>query len=71
MPGIGPIGGKLDYLTSRFAGNKRPDIPTSLSAQLRMETPYLLVCEAKTGETIVNSASLYQLIAQTICGGGT
>jgi len=64
LPGIGPIGGSLDYLTSAYAGVK--GIGRDLNAQVRLKTPYLLVVEAKSGSTIGRFASLYQLIAQLV-----
>jgi len=64
LPGIGHIGGNVDYLTSGYAGVKDPE--KHKKASIRLETPYLLVVEAKTTSTIGRDSSLYQLIAQLI-----
>ena len=64
LSGIGRIEGNLDYLTSTYAGAK--DIGGKLNLCARLQNPYLLVVEAKTGSTISKDASLYQLIAQLI-----
>ena len=64
LPGIGHIGGSLDYLTSAYGGVK--DAEKLPKALIRLETPYLLVVEAKTTSTIGKDSSLYQLIAQLI-----
>ena len=64
MPGIGHIGGSLDYLTSAYLGVKNPE--KHKKASIRLDTPYLLVVEAKTTSTIGENSSLYQLIAQLV-----
>lgn len=64
LPGIGPIEGSLEYLTSSYAGVK--EIGKCSNAQVRLKTPYLLVVEAKSASSIGRNASLYQLIAQLI-----
>ena len=63
LPGIGEISGNLDYITSAYAGVK--DIGT-LAAPVRLETPYLLVTEAKSNSAIGELSSFYQLIAQLV-----
>jgi hypothetical protein len=64
VPGIGPIGGKLDYLASEFAGVT--SLGKNFIAQVRLKTPHLLVVEAKTDATIGTLASFYQLTTQLI-----
>ena len=61
LPGIGYIGGNLEYLTSTYIGAAKRK-----KASIRLETPYLLVVEAKTTSTIGKDSSLYQLIAQLL-----
>ena len=64
LPGIGEIGGNLDYITSAYAGVK--DIGTLSNAQVRLKTPYLLVVEAKSSSTIGRFSTFYQLISQLV-----
>jgi len=64
LPGIGSVGGSLDYLTSAFAGAKDPS--RHVKASIRLETPYLLVVEAKTTSSIGRDSSFFQLMAQLI-----
>jgi hypothetical protein len=64
LPGIGEIGGNLDYITSAYAGVKDNRILSG--AQVRIKTPYLLVVEAKSNSAIGRFSSFYQLITQLI-----
>jgi hypothetical protein len=64
LPGIGEIGGNLDYITSVYAGVK--DIGILSDAQVRLKTPYLLVVETKSNSIIGRFSSFYQLITQLI-----
>jgi hypothetical protein len=64
LPGIGPIGGNLDYLTSQYSGVV--NFTENLRANIKPEKPYLLVVEEKTHVSITEETSLYQLIAQLL-----
>jgi hypothetical protein len=64
LPGIRPIGGCLDYLTSQYSGVV--NFAENLRANVKPEKPYLLVVEAKTHVSITKETSLYQLIAQLL-----
>lgn len=64
LPGIGSVGGSLDYLASVFAGAKDPS--RHLKASIRLKTPSLLVVEAKTTSSIGRDSSFFQLMAQLI-----
>ena len=64
LPGIGEIYGNLDYITSGFGGVNA--IGKSTTPAVSLETPYLLVVEAKSNSTIGKISSYYQLIAQMI-----
>jgi hypothetical protein len=64
LPGVGYIGGNLNYLTSTVRGNvdvrERGD-------ECRISTPYLLVnIEAKSDTTIGLEGSIAQLYAQLL-----
>jgi hypothetical protein len=64
LPGIGPIGGNLDYLTSQYSG--AVNFTENLRPNVKHEKPYLLVVEAETHVSITEETSLYQLIAQLL-----
>jgi len=64
LPGIGEIGGNLDYITSAYGGVKK--LGKTSNAQVRLKKPYLLVVEAKSNSTIGRFSSFYQLIAQLV-----
>ena len=63
LPGVGYVGGNLDYLTSAVRGNvdvrERGD-------ECRISTPYLLIIEAKKDTTIGVEGSIAQLYAQLL-----
>jgi hypothetical protein len=64
LPGIGEVGGNLDYITSAYSGVK--ELVATSNAQVRLKRPYLLVVEAKSSSTIGRFSSFYQLITQLV-----
>ena len=62
LPGIGPIGGSLDYVSSIVNAT----VPVSDTVRAQHGPPYFLVVEAKTSSTIGRDASRGQLIAQLL-----
>ena len=63
LPGLGPIGGSLDFLTSMTAGAINLERGDNM---VRHVTPYLLVVQAKQESTLKKSSSQIQLITQMI-----
>ena len=63
LPGVGPISGSLDYVSSMIANAKR-----SVSELVFPQhgPPYFLVVEAKTSTTIGREGSRGQLMAQLL-----
>jgi len=61
IPGIGKIGGNLDFLVAKVNGNRDPKIH---GEQITATQPYLTVIEAKKAIPELSSAS--QLLAQLI-----
>jgi hypothetical protein len=64
LPGIGEVGGNLDYITSAYGGVK--NIKADVNPQVKLKIPYLLVVEAKSSSTIGRDSSFYQLLAQLV-----
>ena len=63
LPGLGPLGGSLDFLTSMTAGARSLERGVNM---VRNVTPYLLVVEAKQESTLNKSSSQIQLLTQMI-----
>jgi hypothetical protein len=63
LPGIGHIGGNLDFLASTVAGNEdmRQDAEYALP-----EKPYFIVVEAKKAATLGQYSSKAQLLAELL-----
>jgi hypothetical protein len=64
LPGIGEVGGNLDYITSAYGGVK--ELGATSNSQVRLKRPYLLVVETKSSSTIGRFSSFYQLITQLV-----
>ena len=64
MPGIGPIGGKLDFLCCSTFGVPYDDPDLAEFALIR--SPHFLVIEAQQNATLGRKTSHAQLIAQLI-----
>jgi hypothetical protein len=62
LPGVGPIGGALDYVASSTL------IPTNLLLRgtARPGKPHFIVVEAKKGTTVIEASSEAQLLAQIL-----
>lgn len=65
LPGVGPIKGSLDYLTSSYL-RAIAELGTDESANIRMAKPYLLVVEAKLDASWGTNQAHYRLIAQML-----
>ena len=63
LPGVGPIGGSLDYVSSIV---KNAKVPVNKTMFPQHGPPYFLVVEAKTSTTIGREGSRGQLIAQLL-----
>ena len=63
LPGIGPISGSLDYVTSIVKNTKRPVSQVKFPQH---GPPYFLVIEAKTESSLGREGSRGQLIAQLL-----
>ena len=63
LPGLGPIGGSLDFLTSMTAGAVNLERGDNL---VRHVTPYLLVVGAEQGSTLKKSTPHIELVTQMI-----
>ena len=63
LPGLGPIRGSLDFLTSMTAGAVNLERGDNM---VRNVTPYLLVVEAKQESTLKKSSPQIQLVNQMI-----
>lgn len=63
LPGIGPISGSLDYVSSVVINTS---LPVSETVFPQHGPPYFLVVEAKTSTTIGREGSRGQLIAQLL-----
>ena len=63
LPGVGHIGGNLDFLASTVAGDEdmREDAQYALPEQ-----PYFIVVEAKKGITLDQHSSKAQLLAELL-----
>ena len=63
LPGVGHIGGNLDFLASTVAGDEdmRQDGDYGLP-----EKPYFIVVEAKKGATLSQYSSKAQLLAELL-----
>ena len=63
LPGIGAIGGNLDFLASNVAGDE--DIREHGDVAIP-QTPYFIVVEAKKSTTIGSHSSTAQLLAELL-----
>lgn len=63
IPGIGEVGGNLDFLVARVNGNRDPK---KHGEQITATQPYLTVIETKKTDTVRELSSASQLLAQLI-----
>lgn len=63
LPGVGPIGGNLDFLTSGVLNTRAVWKHPRYASYSK---PYLLVVEAKHGSALTKPASMAQLVAQLL-----
>jgi hypothetical protein len=64
LPGIGPVGGAVDFLTSTIAGGYTS--VREFGDKLVPAKPYFVVVEAKKSSTIADQSSQAQLLAQLL-----
>jgi len=64
LPGIGHIAGNLDYLTSTYGGVD--NVGDFIPALVTLAKPWLLVVEAKAGNTFGKTTSYQQLLTQLL-----